>query len=175
MRGSSSSCPLSHAAFCSRLKSCQTETCGSKATKLGDKQRDERLSLSGIVRQRDVSADNAIPRQPVGDLKLALNGKGVASSRQSTGWLFRFLIKFHVLTLCHSCEPSHREMPTKTLNNSPSQPFSFSVAPYPVPVSPLLFAILALTFAPAFSARKPTPFDGARQGCAEIEASRQTS
>lgn len=54
---------------------------------------DERLSLSGIVRQRDVSADNAIPSTEIGDLKLALNGKGVASADNQPGWLFRLIDK----------------------------------------------------------------------------------
>lgn len=54
---------------------------------------DETLSLSGIVRQRDVSADNDIPSTLVGDLKLALNGKGVASADNQPGWLFRLIDK----------------------------------------------------------------------------------
>ena len=54
---------------------------------------DETLSLSGIVRQRDVSADNSIPSTAVGDLKLALNGKGVASADNQPGWLFRLIDK----------------------------------------------------------------------------------
>jgi flagellar L-ring protein precursor FlgH len=54
---------------------------------------DETLSLSGIVRQRDVSADNAIFSTEVGDLKLALNGKGVASADNQPGWLFRLIDK----------------------------------------------------------------------------------
>jgi len=54
---------------------------------------DETLSLTGIVRQRDVSADNAIPSTAVGDLKLALNGKGVASADNQPGWLFRLIDK----------------------------------------------------------------------------------
>lgn len=54
---------------------------------------DETLSLSGIVRQRDVSADNDIPSSLVGDLKLALNGKGVASADNQPGWLFRLIDK----------------------------------------------------------------------------------
>jgi flagellar L-ring protein precursor FlgH len=54
---------------------------------------DETLSLSGIVRQRDVSADNAVPSTLVGDLKLALNGKGVASADNQPGWLFRLIDK----------------------------------------------------------------------------------
>jgi flagellar L-ring protein FlgH len=54
---------------------------------------DETLSLSGIVRQRDVSAENDIPSTLVGDLKLALNGKGVASANNQPGWLFRLIDK----------------------------------------------------------------------------------
>jgi flagellar L-ring protein precursor FlgH len=54
---------------------------------------DETLSLSGIVRQRDVSANNDIPSTLVGDLKLALNGKGVASADNQPGWLFRLIDK----------------------------------------------------------------------------------
>jgi flagellar L-ring protein precursor FlgH len=54
---------------------------------------DETLSLSGIVRQRDVSSDNDIPSTLVGDLRLALNGKGVASADNQPGWLFRLIDK----------------------------------------------------------------------------------
>lgn len=54
---------------------------------------DESLSLSGIVRQRDVTADNAVPSTAVGELKLALNGKGVASADNQPGWLFRLIDK----------------------------------------------------------------------------------
>jgi flagellar L-ring protein precursor FlgH len=54
---------------------------------------DESLSLSGIVRTRDVSADNAVASTAVGDLKIALNGKGVASADNQPGWLFRLIDK----------------------------------------------------------------------------------
>jgi flagellar L-ring protein precursor FlgH len=54
---------------------------------------DERLTLSGIVRQRDLSADNAIPTTAVGDLYVELNGKGVASADNAPGWLFRLFEK----------------------------------------------------------------------------------
>jgi flagellar L-ring protein precursor FlgH len=54
---------------------------------------DENLSLTGIVRSRDVSNDNSIPSTSVGDLKVALNGKGVASADNGPGWLFRVLDK----------------------------------------------------------------------------------
>jgi flagellar L-ring protein precursor FlgH len=54
---------------------------------------DELLTLSGIVRRRDVSADNAIPTTMVGDLRVQLNGKGVASADNAPGWLFRLFEK----------------------------------------------------------------------------------
>ena len=53
----------------------------------------EWLSLSGIVRQRDVLADNSIPTAEVGDLHVSLNGKGVASADNAPGWLFRLFDK----------------------------------------------------------------------------------
>jgi flagellar L-ring protein FlgH len=54
---------------------------------------DERLTLSGIVRPRDVSTDNTVASSLVGDLNVALNGKGIASSDNTPGWLFRLLEK----------------------------------------------------------------------------------
>lgn len=54
---------------------------------------DELLQLSGIVRRRDVSADNSIPTTMVGDLRVTLNGKGVASADNAPGWLFRLFEK----------------------------------------------------------------------------------
>jgi flagellar L-ring protein precursor FlgH len=54
---------------------------------------DERLQLSGIVRRRDVSAQNSVPTTAVGDLRVELNGKGVASADNAPGWLFRLFEK----------------------------------------------------------------------------------
>jgi flagellar L-ring protein precursor FlgH len=53
----------------------------------------EQLALSGVVRQRDVSPDNSISTTAVGDLSVELNGKGVASSGNAPGWLYRFFEK----------------------------------------------------------------------------------
>lgn len=53
----------------------------------------EKMILSGIVRQRDVSSENSVPTTAVGDLRVELNGKGVASADNAPGWLFRFLEK----------------------------------------------------------------------------------
>jgi flagellar L-ring protein FlgH len=53
----------------------------------------EKLGLSGIIRQRDVAADNSIPTTAVGELNVELNGKGVASADNAPGWLFRLFEK----------------------------------------------------------------------------------
>lgn len=54
---------------------------------------DDKFTLSGIVRQRDVSADNVVATSSVGDLRIAMNGKGVASADNAPGWLFKLLDK----------------------------------------------------------------------------------
>jgi flagellar L-ring protein FlgH len=56
-------------------------------------QEDEKLALSGIVRQRDLTNDNVVPTTAVGDLRVELNGKGVASADNAPGWLFRLFEK----------------------------------------------------------------------------------
>jgi flagellar L-ring protein FlgH len=53
----------------------------------------ERLALSGIVRPRDVAADNSVRTTSVGELQVELNGKGVASADNAPGWLFRLFEK----------------------------------------------------------------------------------
>jgi flagellar L-ring protein precursor FlgH len=54
---------------------------------------DERLTVSGIVRQRDISPDNAVASTAVGELRVALSGRGVASADNQPGWLFRIFDK----------------------------------------------------------------------------------
>lgn len=54
---------------------------------------DEKLMLHGIVRARDIAADNAVPTTAVGDLRVQLNGKGVASADSAPGWLFKLFEK----------------------------------------------------------------------------------
>ncbi|HEX4949594.1 MAG TPA: flagellar basal body L-ring protein FlgH [Blastocatellia bacterium] len=53
----------------------------------------EKLMLSGIVRQRDLTNDNVVLTTAVGDLHVELNGKGVASADNAPGWLFRLFEK----------------------------------------------------------------------------------
>ena len=54
---------------------------------------EELLTLSGLVRPRDVMPDNAVLSTSVADLRVHLNGKGVASAHNGPGWLARFLEK----------------------------------------------------------------------------------
>lgn len=56
-------------------------------------QENETLRVSGVIRRRDVGADNAIPTSAIGNLFVELNGKGVASADNAPGWLFRFFEK----------------------------------------------------------------------------------
>lgn len=54
---------------------------------------DEKLLLHGIVRQRDITSDNAVPTTSIGDLRVELNGKGIASADNAPGWLYRLFEK----------------------------------------------------------------------------------
>jgi flagellar L-ring protein precursor FlgH len=53
----------------------------------------EKLTLSGLIRGRDVSLSNSVPSTSVADLRVQLNGKGVASAHNAPGWLARMLGK----------------------------------------------------------------------------------
>ncbi|MEZ5306531.1 MAG: flagellar basal body L-ring protein FlgH [Pyrinomonadaceae bacterium] len=53
----------------------------------------ELLAVTGIVRKTDIGADNSIQTIQIGDLKVEFNGKGVASSDNAPGWLFRLFDK----------------------------------------------------------------------------------
>jgi flagellar L-ring protein precursor FlgH len=53
----------------------------------------EKMTLSGIVRRRDLTVRNTVQSTLVGDLRVALNGKGVASADSAPGWLFRLFEK----------------------------------------------------------------------------------
>lgn len=56
----------------------------------------EMMVLSGVVRVRDVAADNSVPTTAVGDLLVQLNGKGVASADNAPGWLYRVVDKIGI-------------------------------------------------------------------------------
>ena len=53
----------------------------------------EQLALSGIVRTNDIAADNSVETTSIGDLRVELNGKGIASKDNAPGWLFRLFEK----------------------------------------------------------------------------------
>jgi len=51
----------------------------------------EMVVLRGIVRPRDVTANNIVLSTAIADMQIRLNGKGVASADNQPGWLYRFL------------------------------------------------------------------------------------
>lgn len=53
----------------------------------------EQLAVTGIVRPNDLSSDNSIETLFIGDLRVEMNGKGIASADNAPGWLFRFFDK----------------------------------------------------------------------------------
>ena len=53
----------------------------------------EQVAITGIIRTSDLAADNSVPTTYVGDLRVELNGKGVASADNAPGWLFRLFDK----------------------------------------------------------------------------------
>lgn len=53
----------------------------------------EQLAVTGIVRQNDLNADNSIETVFIGDLRVEMNGKGIASADNAPGWLFRLFDK----------------------------------------------------------------------------------
>ena len=54
----------------------------------------EKLVLSGFIRARDVSVDNSVISTSVAELKVTLNGKGIASTDNGPGWLVRLIEKY---------------------------------------------------------------------------------
>jgi flagellar L-ring protein precursor FlgH len=53
----------------------------------------EQLAVTGVVRPNDLGADNSIQTLFIGDLRVEMNGKGIASADNAPGWLFRFFDK----------------------------------------------------------------------------------
>ena len=53
----------------------------------------EQVAVTGIVRPSDLAADNSIQTVSVGDLRVELNGKGIASADNAPGWLSRMIDK----------------------------------------------------------------------------------
>lgn len=55
----------------------------------------ELLAVTGIIRKKDLAADNSIQTIAIGDLRVEFNGKGIASKDNAPGWLFRFFDKIN--------------------------------------------------------------------------------
>lgn len=49
------------------------------------------ITLTGMVRSRDVSADNVIQSTYIADAKISYSGSGIANDQQRPGWLVRIL------------------------------------------------------------------------------------
>ncbi|MDY7031201.1 MAG: flagellar basal body L-ring protein FlgH [Thermodesulfobacteriota bacterium] len=49
------------------------------------------ITISGIVRPRDISADNTVLSTYIGDARIEYTGKGVLNDKQTPGWLSRLL------------------------------------------------------------------------------------
>ena len=62
---------------------------GSRETRVNDET--QHLVVTGLVRARDIEADNSVRSSLMADSKVALFGKGVISDKQSPGWLTRLM------------------------------------------------------------------------------------
>ncbi len=51
------------------------------------------ITLTGIIRPRDISADNVIQSTYIADARIGYSGKGVLNDRQKPGWLTRIIDK----------------------------------------------------------------------------------
>lgn len=52
---------------------------------------DQIIILEGIIRTKDISADNIIYSTQIADAKITYSGKGIISDRQKPGWLMNIL------------------------------------------------------------------------------------
>jgi flagellar L-ring protein precursor FlgH len=62
---------------------------GARETKVNNET--QYLVVSGLIRSRDVSADNSVLSTQIADAQIAYYGKGVVSDRQRPGWFSRLL------------------------------------------------------------------------------------
>jgi flagellar L-ring protein precursor FlgH len=51
------------------------------------------ITLTGLVRPRDISADNVVQSTYIADARIAYSGTGIVNDRQQPGWLMRILDK----------------------------------------------------------------------------------
>jgi flagellar L-ring protein precursor FlgH len=52
------------------------------------------ITLSGIIRPRDISSDNVILSTYISDARISYSGTGVIDERQRPGWLANILNKY---------------------------------------------------------------------------------
>lgn len=64
---------------------------GRRNVKVNDE--DQEIVLEGIVRPRDIAADNTVNSIFVADAKIRYSGRGIISDRQSPGWLMNIVDK----------------------------------------------------------------------------------
>ena len=49
------------------------------------------ITLTGMVRPRDISADNVIMSTYIADARISYSGSGIVNDKQRPGWLVRLL------------------------------------------------------------------------------------
>jgi flagellar L-ring protein precursor FlgH len=49
------------------------------------------ITLTGMVRPRDISSDNMILSTYIADARISYSGSGIVNDRQKPGWLSRIL------------------------------------------------------------------------------------
>ncbi len=54
---------------------------------------DQILTVKGIIRQRDISAENTINSAFIADAQISYSGEGIISDRQKPGWLMNIIDK----------------------------------------------------------------------------------
>ncbi|HET6419126.1 MAG TPA: flagellar basal body L-ring protein FlgH [Geobacteraceae bacterium] len=64
---------------------------GTRSVKVNNE--DMIILLEGMVRSKDISADNTVSSSYIADARISYTGKGVVSDRQSPGWLLNIVDK----------------------------------------------------------------------------------
>ncbi len=49
------------------------------------------IGLSGVVRQRDIAADNSVPSSRIADARIEFDGEGFIADKSKPSWISRFL------------------------------------------------------------------------------------